>query len=321
MMASPMLRRVFQAINRPFMNGPMADRLLQKAVVVFLYHEISEAPSSFNHMFDLNVPPAMFRRQLDLIGERFAFIAPQQLLAGDYRTPAALITFDDGNLSYVRHAVPILREKGIPSVCFINIGPARGEPCWSGLAAFLRYRNEGVNGRRLQPDHQRLQMTDAEIAACLSSGEAEVLCAQVQRFRGAIASEADVRALSQEPLVWVGNHLENHCNATSLSPQRLRQAFWRTQEFLDAHPRGTRLLSYPFGQPKTCYNEATNRLLRQEGAGALFSAYPLPNLTRRGFLYHRVHMSESVRTRDELSRVILTNYLRMRLRLGPTELS
>ena len=308
------LRGFRRVSNMALCAVPVARQVLRGSAVVFLYHEVSDNPSQFNEMFDLNVAPSVFRWQLDLIGEYFNFIDPGQLLSGDYPTPAALVTFDDGNLSYFREALPILKKKGIPSVMFLNMGPIKGEACWSGLVTFLQYCEVGFyEGRRLR-EGDFIGFSESEVSNYLDSVDRERLLEGVRSFRGVIASEGDVDAVSREPLVYLGNHLYNHYNTMTLSKERLKEEYWRNQRILDAHPRGARLFSYPFGQPVTCYNEETTRLILKEGAQAIFSAYSLPNFKRRGIFYNRVPMTEAVRNARDLYRSIMVNYLTAKIR-------
>jgi len=301
---------------------PVARRLLRDATVVFLYHDVSDTPSSFNDTRDLNVPPAAFRRQLDLIREVFHVIDPDRLLSGDYPTPAALITFDDGNRSYAQEALPILKEQRIPSVSFLNMGPISGEVCWSGLVAFLCAQEPALlNVRNGQARRTLSQMAEADLEPYLKSVDGHEFFDRVRTFRGPVLSEQDLQALSGESLVYLGNHLFNHYNAARLSPERLVQEYRKNQQLLDAHPRGTRLFSYPFGQPGTCQTSETTRLLQREGASVLFSAYPLPNVSRQRVVYHRVPMSASIRTREDLFHATLCHYVSAWLGRGPATLS
>jgi peptidoglycan/xylan/chitin deacetylase (PgdA/CDA1 family) len=294
---------------------------LRDAIVVFLYHDVEDAPSPFNQMFDLAVTPSTFREQLELIGEHFHFIGPDELVTGDHPTPAALVTFDDGNVGYVRHAVPILKEKGIPSVCFVNMGPAQGDLCSAGLGAFLEYVEPGPSGRIGEEGGHFTTFGESELSRRVAAiSDVDAFRERVRAFRGGVATKADLDALSSEPFVYLGSHLYNHYNAGKLSEERLKEEYWKNQRLLDAHPRGTRLFSYPFGQPRMSYNDRTTRVLHEQGAFVIFSAYALPNFTRRGPFYHRVAMHEAVRTRDELFRAIVKNYLRIRCGFGPTRM-
>jgi peptidoglycan/xylan/chitin deacetylase (PgdA/CDA1 family) len=299
-------RVVARALNRIVATRPVSARILEESVVVFIYHDVSDQPSLFNSMFGLNVSPAVFSKQLDLIRSYFHVIDPIQLISGGYRTPTALITFDDGNLSYFRTALPILKEKGIPSVVFLNMGTIRGEVCWSGLVTYL----QSFERRFYEPNGYRpagydfCQFTESEVYRYLDSVDGDALLERVRVFRGPFGSEEDIKAVSREPLVYLGNHLYNHYNATLLS-HRLREEYWKNQRVLDAHPRGVRLFSYPFSR----YNDETTRLILGEGAAAVFTVGGLPNVNGRRGLYYRVQLDEGVVTERDMVAHVLKHYV------------
>src|SRR5688572_15742742 len=94
-------------------------------------------PSEFHAGFNLNVPPAVFEDHARFIARNFNTIGPHELLSGDYDTPAALVTFDDGTRGIFEHALPILERHNIPAVVFLNMGPVTGDIFWAGLVAYL----------------------------------------------------------------------------------------------------------------------------------------------------------------------------------------
>lgn len=290
--------------QRLLATGPFNRRILEKALVVFLYHEVSDTPSEFNRLFGLTVSPASFSRQLDLIRERFHVIGPDALLSGGYPRPAALITFDDGNLSYFRQALPILRSKGIPSVAFLNMGPLRRELCWSGLVTYLQTQEPGfVRGSGRRPSGNEFRdLTEAEVLPYLEGKEA--LRDRVRAFRGPLASEEDLRAAAGDPLVTLGNHLYHHYNATLLA-DRLRTQYRKNQRLLEDYPNSSRFVSYPFG----CWNLATTRMLREEGAQVLFAGGGVPNLNPQGPLFHRVELTDAVTTEPQMHQALFRNLL------------
>lgn len=312
-----MARPILRAANRMLSTPSLSRRLLERSLVVFIYHEVSDCPSPFNAMFGLNVSPSAFARHLELIREYFYIIDPLQLVAGSYRTPAALITFDDGNLSYFRNALPILKEKGVPSVAFLNMGTIRGEVCWSGLVTYLQCfeRDFYVRGGCRPTGYDFCRFTEPEVHGYLESVDGDALLERVREFRGPLATEADVEAVSDEPLVYLGNHLYNHYNATLLS-HRLRGEYRRNQDLLDRHPRGMRLFSYPFSR----YNEETTRVIREEGAQAVFAVGGLPNTSQGGDVLYRVELHERVVAQRGMIAEILKNYVgakcRGAIRLG-----
>jgi len=272
--------------------------------VVFIYHEVSDWPSEFNRVFGLNVRPSVFARHLDVIQRAFTIIDPGRLLAGDYPRPAALITFDDGNLSYFRNALPLLKARGIPSVAFLNLGPIRGEVCWSGVVTYLARCDANFARSGAAGTGDYTEFGEADVRRYLESVDGDAVLDRARRFRGAIATETEIAAVATDPLVSLGNHLYNHYNATLLG-DRLREEFWKNQQILDDHPRGIRFFSYPFSRQ----NAATLQEIRAEGAEAVFTAGGLPNTNGTADLYYRVELPDRVLGEQELISEVLKRYL------------
>ena len=305
MRGAPLKRQAVEWANR-FLRIPAVSRqILRKAVVVFLYHEVSDTPSEFNTSFGLNVTPAVFSRQMDLVGENFHWIDPVQLLQGDYPTPAALITFDDGNRGVFQNALPILKERGIPSVSFLNMGTIQGEICWSGLVTYLQSREPafGENGRKPVREEVYREFTEPQVKRYLDTVDADALLEKVRLYRGSFATPADLEVVSGNALVYLGNHLYNHYNATLLEEARLRSEYQKNQRILEGHPRTGRLFSYPF----SCLNRQTTRILKEEGVEGFFAGAGLPNLRPEGSVYFQVEMDETVTNQENLMKEIFKN--------------
>ena len=90
--------------------------ILKNAVIIFVYHDVSNKPSNFSVENDLNISPEVFLSQVRTINNLFNIISPIELIDGDFERPAALFTFDDGFKSYFDNALPILESCPIPSI-------------------------------------------------------------------------------------------------------------------------------------------------------------------------------------------------------------
>jgi peptidoglycan/xylan/chitin deacetylase (PgdA/CDA1 family) len=73
-------------------------------------------------------PPERLLRQLEQLAQYFDFIGQDDLInaiEGKKRLPKSccLVTFDDGLKNQYQNALPILKEKGIPAIFFVNTLP------------------------------------------------------------------------------------------------------------------------------------------------------------------------------------------------------
>ncbi|MEE6139561.1 polysaccharide deacetylase family protein [Mycobacterium sp. 050128] len=111
----------------------LTRRRHRDALAIVMFHGVEEqslSPACW-HVLDL----AMYRRQLEYIREHFTVLALEEALdrlAGGTLPPRALaITFDDGTRNLATHAVPVLRELGLPAAVFLATGPMdSGETLW-----------------------------------------------------------------------------------------------------------------------------------------------------------------------------------------------
>ena len=90
------------------------------------YHRVVEdfASSAETSIPSMLVSRQMLERHLDWIGRRFRFVSLDELGArldaSDSRDdPIAAITFDDGYRDFYDHALPLLKQKGIPAAVFV----------------------------------------------------------------------------------------------------------------------------------------------------------------------------------------------------------
>lgn len=105
--------------------------------LVLMYHGIGEVPATLDPD-NLFVPSATFAAQLDRLVERgWAVIDEAGYLAALDGAPtpprSVLLTFDDGYVSVLERAVPMLAARGLPALCYVSPGldgrgPAPGLP-------------------------------------------------------------------------------------------------------------------------------------------------------------------------------------------------
>ena len=90
-----------------------------------MFHGVQDEPLSPAcwHVLDA----ATYRRQLEYIRQHFNVLpleeALEALAAGTLPPRAMAITFDDGTRNLATHAVPVLRELGLPAAVFLATGP------------------------------------------------------------------------------------------------------------------------------------------------------------------------------------------------------
>ena len=93
-----------------------------RPIPVLVYHQIDEAPPKGQPFRSLYVSPAAFARQmtfLKLLGYTgLSMSALQPYLQGQRTGKVVGITFDDGYLNNLTHALPVLERRGFSSTCY-----------------------------------------------------------------------------------------------------------------------------------------------------------------------------------------------------------
>ena len=245
---------------------------------VFLYHEISNNPSTFAEEHGLNVTPSNFEKQIKWISRNYRLAEPSYLLEDipqqKKRNDIALITFDDGSSSITDFAVPILRKYGVKAILFVNGSPCLGNRFWSGLVTYLASRDLLFAEKMKEKygvDDFFLKITELDIKENSIIAKLNTINERVEHYCGKFASIDELNNASD--CLWLGNHLYDHFNAASVKPNLLRSLYRKNSEFLDGMQNGmSDIFSYPFGQPETCYNNDTDKIIKTLGAKKIFFA-------------------------------------------------
>ena len=100
--------------------------------LVLVYHRIGVAAPRGCEVVP-SVPLELFRAQLQALGDVVEFVAIDRILARDTerssgrrQRPAVAVTFDDDLPSHAEHALPVLRELGVPAAFFLSGRALRG---------------------------------------------------------------------------------------------------------------------------------------------------------------------------------------------------
>ena len=91
-------------------------------IPVLVYHQIDQAPPKGSPFRSLYVSPAAFARQMTLLKwlgyTGLSMTGLQPYLSGERTGKVVGITFDDGYLNNLTHALPVLTRCGFTSTCY-----------------------------------------------------------------------------------------------------------------------------------------------------------------------------------------------------------
>ena len=179
------------------MNGTVNLRSRNPSPIPILtYHQISEAPGKGAPYRSLYVAPSDFSRQmafLQFLGyQGLSMSALQPYLAGDRSAKVVGITFDDGYLNNLTHALPVLTRHGFSSTCYAVSKKLGATNVWDrevgiALTALMASADlqQWVRGGQEVGAHTRnhvhlkaldAAVAQAEIAGC--KAELEAACGQ-----------------------------------------------------------------------------------------------------------------------------------------------
>ena len=276
-------------------NNFFFKKIKNKSLVNVLYHQVSDNPSEFHLINDLNVRIDNFYNQLLFFKKNFNIISPHQLLKKNYDTPALLITFDDGEKSFFSNVVEILNDLDLPCIHFLNMEPIIGGINFNGLVGYLLQKDKKFSEFYNYENILLEDITKKKVFDYLDRNDTTIILNNAREFHGQWASSEDLIKLSNNKLIFYGNHLFNHFNATKLSNYDLSFQYNENFKYLKTYKNFINMFSYPYGQPNLHYNNITNNFIKNLGASSIFSANPLNYSCENDHtLLHRLPMHESV---------------------------
>tara|TARA_A100001011_G_C14207933_1_gene798640 strand:+ start:338 stop:1279 length:942 start_codon:yes stop_codon:yes gene_type:complete len=254
------------------------------SLTVFCYHEVSNKPSEFSLVHNLNTLPETFDYQIRLINENFNVISIDDLLIKKIPSKAALITFDDGFKSYFKNAIPILDKYDLPSIIFLNMEPIKGEIFWAGLVQYLCEK---------RPEFH--DFIDSKTDGIINKKELHLYCSRdivnsfiknnkttfkndINKYIGEFATVEDLDDAATNRNVFFGNHLFNHDLPRLLTDNQLVESFLKNENELKSYPNFRSVFAFPYGQPGTSFDKRQINILLKNGARRVFQSSGRINL-------------------------------------------
>ena len=160
------------------------------------------------------------------------------------------------------------------------MAPIKGEEdFYSGLICYLNSKDYLFKKtmKNIYPDKNDnfLFFSMKDIQNFSSATQTIDFSKKLQRYHGKFAS---IKQLIENDDVFVyGSHLYNHYNAVNLTKSELALQVEKNSNALKTVNGDSKLFSYPFGQPDSCYNSETDNTLRDLGIKKIFYANILEN--------------------------------------------
>lgn len=151
-----MRRRVYQRAHRiscraeGLLGLNCAARVaMRRRLLALCYHGVCGEAADVPDMDGLQVPARLFEAQIELLLRYYQPVSLTQVRAHyleEAPLPPAplLLTFDDGYRNVARHALPLLRRRGVPCALFVVAGAVGGDT-WLWTAE-LEWQRAGTPG-------------------------------------------------------------------------------------------------------------------------------------------------------------------------------
>lgn len=244
-------------------------RRLHPGAVILAYHNVVRA----RHVPPLgdpglHLPLEAFRAQVAWLAEHYRVVPLAELVerlhAGRPLRRLAAITFDDGYRGVLAHALPILRDLGLPATLFlVGHAPAEDEVYWWDHPAILRPLHEERRTSWLD----ELRGDQRAIVGTLDPAVPEHLPAE---YRPASWSEiADAIGGGID----VGAHSDRHQALTRLTSEEIECDLAAVRYSLETHLEvRPQLLAYPYG----LWDQRVREAARAAGYAAACTLDPEP---------------------------------------------
>lgn len=257
-------------------------RKLHGRAVVLTYHRVlpeEELARSFS-TDAIVVTPQTFRRHLQVLRKSFNPLTAEQfsaaLTSGQWPERACIVTFDDGWLDNLQHALPILEECGVPAVLFIATDYIGTDRCFwqETLARYLAaaasvpdrstplFAELGIAHVLELPPAEARAATRAMIDSLKSKPQAELdaLLGKVhgllqqwqvelpQNHPDRFLSWPQVKQLADSGVVTIASHCCSHTPLTKLDADAVREELQRSRRVIQERIGiDTRDMAYPNG--------------------------------------------------------------------------
>ena len=283
-------------------------------LIIFLYHEVNDAPSKFCIDFNLNVTPKLFRKQIDWINNNYKIISPADLESySPLPSNAAMIAFDDGFAGAFENGVSYLEELEIPSIMFLNMGHILNKtPLISSMAIYLSKYFEDIQVDNKLRNYNNLHLTfNYAMKDEFLKEHQNFDYSKIALYQGKLASIDLLEKNSKSKFLFYGNHLFNHWNSLALTEEEFKFNFLENQSNLLQFDNYIDYFSFPNGQPNICFNESHLSYLKSLGCKRVFYSSGQRNLNTNDFLLNRMDLTRyeynSFKLRFRVLISILTN--------------
>lgn len=303
---------------------PPLRRMVLGRFTVFVFHDVTDRPSTFTEKYGLAVSSQTFRSQIDWIEKNYDIIGPDELDKATGKSNACLITFDDGFRGAFDNGVPYLVERGIPSLHFLNMSTIlERKPMLSARACYLDETSDAFKSFCRDENislPSYLNVTPKQFDKFRAkAGSADGADSDAYRYQGDLVSLETLKIWADHPKVWFGNHLFDHWNCMALTKDELVHYYNENRKYLQEIQTRVELFSFTNGQPGTCFDCSHVEILKELGAERVFFSHGNSNSHGKTYALDRKSLFQQEGSTNRLYFRFLFDALRRLFKAGKAE--
>lgn len=274
---------------------------------IIMYHNV--LPQLRTDVNIRNISTDDFRKQLRYFKKRFDVVPLSSFFNNPVAPNSLAITFDDGLINNLRHALPIIEEEKVPVTFFVSTPWLSGQSMlWPDALSVLLHQVpyevefEKLIYKRVSPMQFRNELTGQHIQHALL----DALPLQIENFIDALSSKLnldaeqkqlwedlcrvmkgeEIKTMAQSQWVEIGSHCVTHHNLLKLSDDKVKEELVDSKNYLEK-VTGYKVnsIAYPFG----LYNARIKALAHEVGyAQQLAVNYLLPEDKADNTIHNRL---------------------------------
>ena len=238
----------------------------KKVLLSFLFHNIFSDASAINlkeaHPHQ-NLTVQQFRKFIEYFLEYgYSFISPDDIAKDNIvNQKNILVTFDDGYFSNLQ-VLPILNEYNIPAVIFVTANNIKENKLFWWDVLYRERSMRGIPEKKIFLEMQKLQWKrKEEIERYLIKEFGKRVFTQTNDLNRPL-SISELRNLSQNELITIGNHTCDHVHLPLYSNHEIKFQIENAQTIIaDITGSKPNIISYPHGD----YNETVIEISKNAG--------------------------------------------------------
>ena len=275
---------------------PLVRREHKNGLTIFMFHEITDTPSSFALRYGLSVPIGLFEKQIEWISTTYKMIHPTQLLTGCLPHNAALITFDDGWAGAYKNALPVLERMKIPCIIFLNMDAINNMvPLVPAAISYLERDDNFIKfASTLKLSRPYYLSITPENLKTYEENNGREYIANTLIEQGELVNCETLSLWDGNHLVNYGNHMFNHWNTAVLSDDEVISEYSKNDFLLKKYKSYMPLFAIPHGQWGPCFGIRQARIVHNLGALKIFAACGSVNNQVNSLVLDRVNVSAAV---------------------------